>query len=73
MNLRPYILLGLPNLETQNYGQKMSISYNCVKQPSYAAPFGECRADFQPMKTIQKGGGSDSDLKVGRCSLEFRV
>ena len=56
--------VGLPDVETQNNGQKMSISYNCMKQASYAAPFGECRVDFHPMRTIQLGAGSVSDLKV---------
>jgi len=52
-------------LVSMNYGAKMSISYNCMKQPSYAAPFGECRMDYHPMHSIQLGGGSVSDLKVG--------
>ena len=45
-------------------GNRMTISYSCLKQPSYADPFGECRTERKNMHTIIEGGGERSDPKL---------
>jgi hypothetical protein len=70
---------GVTDLETMNRGNKMSISYNCVQQASYAAPFGECRVDYHAQMAIQRGGHKVTDLMVlesftvacGRASPDY--
>lgn len=55
------------NIEWSSYrnnGNKFAISYNCLKQPSYAAPFGECRDEREEQLPIKKGGNDPTDLKV---------
>jgi hypothetical protein len=53
-----------PPRDTRNVGNKFAIAYNCVKQPIYAVPIGECRTEYEPMMPIKQGGGKPTDLKL---------
>ena len=51
-------------LDTISRGNSFTISYNCLKQPVYATPFGECTIKNENMLVMTKSETGEADLKV---------